>query len=163
MQTVPMGELRRILSYDPNTGLLCWLIQRGNLVSGEEAGCVYLDGYVYVKVYKHLMLAHRIAWALYTGKWPRRPLDHINMIRSDNRIINLRLASVAENNRNRAKQSNNTSGYKGVTFNKASGKYQAKIMHNKKTVCLGYFYHPAQASVAYQKAVKEFHDEFARF
>jgi hypothetical protein len=152
------------LSYDPLTGALNWIAPpsvRSHL-RGKQAGSKYSDGYVYVRYDGRRLLAHRLAWIKLTGVAPDGQIDHINMIRSDNRACNLRLASVAENNRNRTLQSNNTSGYKGVTFHKGTGKYQAKICVNKKRISLGYFSDAESAAQAYQKAVGRHHGQFAR-
>jgi len=153
------------LSYDPLTGSLNWVKPpsvRAHL-RGKSAGSKYSDGYVYVRYEGRRLLAHRLAWIKLTGKPPDGQIDHINMIRSDNRACNLRLASIAENNRNRTMQSNNTAGHKGVSFHKGTGKYQAKICVNKRRISLGYFAEAASAAEAYQKAVGEHHGQFARF
>ena len=118
---------------------------------GKPAGSKFSDGYVYITHDGKRLLAHRIAWIKLTGGVPEGQMDHINMVRSDNRASNLRLASVTENNRNRTRQANNTSGYK------------AKICANKKRISLGYFADAATAAQAYQKAVGEHHGQFARF
>lgn len=152
---IPISELTNVLSYDPETGELSWR-------NGRRAGFLRKDGYRYVWFKRKRWLVHRVAWALHVGAWPDRPIDHANMNRSDNRIVNLRLASVAENNRNRPKQSNNSSGYKGVTFNKAAGKYQARIMANLTMHYLGYFDDPKDAYDAYCSASKRLHGDFAR-
>lgn len=154
--------IRSVLEYNPETGSMLWKKRTGSKQPGQQAGYKKKDGYWYIHVNKRHVTLHRVAWVIYYGEWPDQ-IDHINMDRADNRIANLRNASVAENNRNRTKQSNNTSGYKGVTFNKASGKYQAKIQHNKKPYCLGYFDTAIEASLAYKKAAEELHNEFARY
>ena len=130
---------------------------------GKPAGSKFSDGYVYITHEGKRLLAHRLAWVKLTGSAPEGQMDHVNMVRSDNRASNLRLASVTENNRNRTRQANNTSGYKGVTFHKGTGKYQAKICANKKRISLGYFADAATAAQAYQNAVGEHHGQFARF
>ena len=155
--------LKTLLSYNPDTGAIAWNVKRGRSGVNKYAGGVNKnDGYAYVNLNKKRILAHRLAWALHYGEWPETPLDHINMIRSDNRIANLRKATVAENNRNRTKQSNNSTGYKGVTFHKIEKKFHAKIMVNKQRISLGYFNTAEEASAAYIKASEEHHGQFAR-
>lgn len=163
MKSIPIDELRMMFSYDPDTGLLSWNRDYGIYIrAGDKAGCVKVDGYGYVAYKRDRFMSHRICWALHYGCWPNGPIDHINMVKSDNRISNLRLASVAENNRNRTKQRNNTTGFKGVSFYKQTKKYVAKICFNKKTRTLGYFDTAIEASIAYSNAVKELHGEYAR-
>ena len=154
-----------VLYYDQVAGFFVWM----NVTSvrphlrGKLAGSLYSDGYIYIRFEGKRLLAHRLAWVIATGNLPNCPIDHIDMNRANNSLFNLRLASVTENNRNRVKQSNNTSGYKGVTFHKGTGKYHAKICVNKQRISLGYFKSANEASLAYQQAAKEHHGEFARF
>ena len=153
-----------LLEYDPENGEFTWTSCKEVLtrLRGKAAGSTYSDGYVYIRYGGRRLLAHRIAWVKLYGVLPECSIDHINMNKSDNRQNNLRSATLTENNRNRAKQSNNTSGYKGVTFHRGTGKYQAKICVNKQRISLGYFDDPLVASGAYQQAAKEHHGEFAR-
>ncbi len=88
--------------------------------------------------------------------------DHENNNKLDNRRSNIRLASVAENNRNIGISKNNTSGYKGVSWNKQHQRYEAYIWFNRKKRRLGLFDDPKEAHKAYCNAAKELHGEFAR-
>ena len=161
----PYQRAASVLDYDRVEGSFAWM----NVPSvrphlrGKPAGSVYLDGYIYIRFEGKCLLAHRLAWVITTGRLPNGPIDHIDMNRANNSVSNLRRASVTDNNRNRVKQSNNTSGHKGVTFHKGTGKYHAKICVNKRRISLGYFELAEQAAFAYQQAAKEHHGEFARF
>ena len=95
-----------------------------------------------------------------TGKWPENDIDHINVARGDNRFSNLREATRSENLRNRGAQKNNTSGFKGVSWQKSSRKWDARINIHGKVVHLGYFDDPEDAYQAYCQAAKELHGEF---
>lgn len=158
-----MKLARDMLAYDAESGFLTWENPpkfNSNLLS-TRAGCVWTDGYRYIRIKREPLLEHRVAWFIQYGEEPDQ-LDHINTIRDDNRLCNLRIASITENNRNKGRQANNTSGYKGVTHHKASGKYQAKICADKKTVSLGYFDSALEAHQAYIKASGELHGQFGR-
>lgn len=158
---IPIEKCRELFRYDPTTGNIYRNVTMGVQPAGSKCGTRKPD-YVYVMFHRKGILAHRLAWAIHYGHWPNRPIDHINYDRFDNRLVNLRLATIAENNRNRPKQSNNTSGFKGVTFHKGFGKYQAKIMAEKKRYSLGYFDSARDASIAYAAAAKILHGEYAR-
>ena len=88
-------------------------------------------------------------------------VDHIDHDPLDNRRGNLRLATASENARNRPKQADNTSGFKGVSFHKASGKWQAEIQANHKQIYLGLFGTPEAAAAAYDTAAQSLHGTFA--
>lgn len=89
-------------------------------------------------------------------------IDHINGNKLDNRRENLRYATAAENVRNRVKAPNNTSGYKGVSYHRFTGKWQATIGANNKQFYLGLYSTPEEAHEAYKAAALELHGEFAR-
>jgi hypothetical protein len=88
-------------------------------------------------------------------------VDHINGDKLDNRKSNLRVCTTGENARNRGKNKNGTSGYKGVHFYKAYRKWQSHIMHERKMVWLGYFDTAEKAALAYNEAATKLHGEFA--
>lgn len=148
-------------SYDPESGNLFWKINRRRTRAGTVAGSMYGDGYVYVKFKGKVILAHRICWFLHYSSIRSGPLDHINCMKNDNRISNLREASVTENNRNRPKPANNTSGFKGVSFHKDTGKYHARITVDKVGHSLGYHQTAALAHEAYSAACLKLHGDFS--
>lgn len=89
-------------------------------------------------------------------------IDHINGDGLDNRRCNLRLATKAENQRNRRVPSTNTSGYKGVTWSRNAGRWHARIRAGDRNVHLGYFDTPEEAHAAYCAVAVKYHGEFAR-
>jgi hypothetical protein len=109
----------------------------------------------------HNLLAHRVAWAIYYGKWPEKQIDHINHIKSDNRINNLRQADHSQNGCNRGLQSNNRSGVSGVHWSSQKEKWFAKIKLNGKSKHLGVFSDIEDAANAVKKARIEMHGDFA--
>lgn len=134
-------ELKQLLFYCDVTGHFTWLMSNSKKIKiGDMAGCLNKkDGYRYIKINGKLYLEHRLAWLYVHGVMPPDMVDHRNRIRDDNRIDNLRLATNAENQQNRDKPKNNTSGVTGVTWNKRSGKWLAQIMVNRKNIYLGIF------------------------
>jgi hypothetical protein len=99
---VSVEELRERLSYDPETGVLRWRKGRRRIAGYRkkngyrEIECRYKRQSIY-------LLAHRVAWAIVMGAWPRDQIDHRNGNRDDNRLANLREATAAENQQNRAR------------------------------------------------------------
>lgn len=88
-------------------------------------------------------------------------VDHINHDTLDNRLENLRLATVSENQCNRRLQGNNTSGYKGVSWNKEKGKWRSYISINKVQIHLGFYDSVDDAYNEYKKASKKYHGSFS--
>lgn len=158
-QTTPSEvyeKLRGLLSYDPETGEFRWLASRRN-GKGLIPGSINGDGYLQIQTGDETYKAHRLAWLYVHGVWPAKQLDHINGIRTDNRIANLREATNAENGQNRAIARNNRSGHKGVTADKRSGKWKAYIKINKRMKHIGYFHNLDDAVAARVKAKAELH------
>lgn len=89
-------------------------------------------------------------------------VDHVNMDKLDCRKENLRTCSNQQNSANKTKQVNNTSGYKGVTWDKTNKKWIAEIMVNKKSKKLGRYSSAEDAARAYNEAAKKYFGEFAR-
>ena len=95
-------ELIKIVDYCPDTGIFIWKETRGNnATAGDIAGSSSRDGYIRIYLGGRPYLAHRLAWLHSFKEWPDNIVDHINGIRSDNRLDNLRDVTIAENNKNR--------------------------------------------------------------
>lgn len=90
-------------------------------------------------------------------------IDHINRNKLDNRKCNLRLCTDSQNKANIEKLYKNTSGYKGVHWNKSHNKWEAKINFNNKNIFLGYFENKEDAGNKYIKKSKELYKEFSIF
>lgn len=143
-------------------GKLFWKQKTGKrTVIGMQAGSKRPDGYRHIRINKKYYQEHVLIWCMQKGEWPSLLIDHENEIRDDNRIDNLRLATKSQNAVNTGKWSTNTSGYKGVSFNKASKKWVANISVNKKLIYLGAFGTAEEANIAYKAAVIKHHGEFA--
>lgn len=115
----------------------------------------------FVRVNKKLHAVHRLIYLWHYGVLPPQ-IDHINGNSKDNRIENLRPANDFQNQANKAKTKRNTSGFKGVEFCRTTGRWRARIMANRKKVCLGRFDTPIDAALAYDKAAMKLHKDFAR-
>lgn len=155
-------RVNALLRYDPETGKLFWKVPRGRMPSGVVAGRLSNKGYIQIGIDNKRYSAHRLAWLLFYGVWPKQLIDHINLNRSDNRISNLREATNSENQHNRTYQRGNTSGFKGVTRRKGDGKWIAYIGLKGVRHHIGCFNSAIEAHKAYVKAAKEKHGSFAR-
>jgi hypothetical protein len=151
-----------ILDYDPETGIFRWKMPVSRRVRiGERAGSRNQKGYRQIRINRRFYVAHRLAWLVVHGKWPVHQLDHINRQTDDNRIANLREATQTQNKANSRIYKNNSSGYKGVAWNKTVGKWAAYIRSGGARTHLGYFASPEEAHRAYSAAAPAVFGEFA--
>lgn len=156
-------DVKNIFYYDPETGDMFWRERKQGRKFGK-IGTPDKDGYlvVHMNFRKERYPVHRLAWAFINGEWPKDQIDHINGVKSDNRLVNLREANTMQNMRNVPKQSHNSSGLKGVSWHKLRGKWRADIKNNGKRIWLGLHDCPAAASFSYQIAADKMHGQFAR-
>jgi len=105
--------------------------------AGKEAFCSEKDGYRTGVIFKRKYRAHRVIWLFVHQKWPDFEIDHVNGVRHDNRLVNLREASRAENSKNLRVRDSNTSGVQGVSWNKDLNKWYAYIIVDGRTKYLG--------------------------
>ena len=136
-------RLKSLLSYDPETGDFTWLVGGRRRQLGEIAGgpqCVGSEKfYVVIGIDGKLYYAHRLAWLCTYGAWPKNHIDHIDQDSTNNRLINLRDVSHAENHKNQKLRNRNTSGVTGVYFHNKAQKWAAQIKANGKYIHLGLF------------------------
>ena len=166
------GQLRELLDYNPLTGVLYWRPRTGgsehyrkiwdaNHANKPAMTYVNKGGYQQGMILRKTYLTHRVVWALVHGEWPPSNLDidHINRVKVDNRIANLRLATRAQNvcNRSQLKSKALPKGVQKV----ASGRYGAMCRHSGKPNWLGTFDTVEEAAAAYDAAAKNWHGEFA--
>ncbi len=168
--------VRSILDYNPETGVFTWRSRPRDHFKTKRAYSIWnarfalkMAGssdtkYWQILINCHKYRAHRLAWLYMTGEWPKKRIDHRDTDPSNNRWINLREATNSENGSNRPTPSNNTSGYKGVSWRRDMGKWQVQIAKSGKYFHIGYFDEDklSNAAAAYANAAKDLHGEFAK-
>lgn len=154
---ITQDRLKELLHYDPDTGIFTRKVSLSNRSRvGKPIGSITPKGYLIACVDSKTYTLHRLAWLYAYGTLPELGIDHRNEIKSDNRILNLRVATRSENAQNiSSPRSSNTSGFVGVC--KHRNKWQANIWINKKQIRLGLFRTPEEANKAYLLAKKEYH------
>jgi hypothetical protein len=159
-ELLELAELKRQLRYEPETGKFFWLVRNSNRqMIGDEAGPKNRNshGYQTINVGGVAYKAHRLAWFYITGEWPDQ-IDHINGVRDDNRIENLRNVTGQQNTHNqRTAHVNSSTGVLGVIA-KPSGKFAAEIRVNGKKKHIGTFPSISLAKAAYDEAKLKFHE-----
>jgi hypothetical protein len=154
MAELTQARLHEVLAYSPKTGHFTWRVTRGwKAPAGTRAGTPHARGYIALMVDQKLYLAHRLAWLYVYGVWPVHTIDHINGVRNNNRISNLRDVTIQSNLHNQSTPyKSNKSGLRGVSFEARSNKWYARIRVNTKSVMLGYFLTAQEAHAAYVSA-----------
>lgn len=110
-----------------------------------------------ISIGRRKFYAHRLAWKIHKGKDPKGIVDHWDLDQANNRIRNLRDISQRENTTHRKMNKNNTSGFRGVFFVKATNKWGARIVHQRKNIDLGSYDDPNEAHVTYLIASMMYH------
>ena len=140
MRKLTYDRLRELLEYDPKTGKFYNRVTRSpNAVRGTETGGINSRGYICFWVDGKHYKAHRLAWLYVHGYLPEHSLDHVDRDSSNNRISNLREVSQVCNSRNCGNPKDNTSGVKGVCWDKRNDKWRAQIRANQRNFHLGYY------------------------
>lgn len=174
------AKLRLLLEYEPETGALTWKPRWPELFPGTPTAAAlhcrrwnarfagkpainYLSplGYREGAVGSLNAKAHRIAFAIHHGRWPSGGIDHINGDPGDNRAVNLREATQAQNSKNAKKQRGTSSRFKGVCWHKQAMKWLASIHADGQRHSLGLFADEEDAARAYDLAASQLHGEFA--
>lgn len=157
-RSITAERLREILDYSPDTGIFIWKIKTTNSIHvGDIAGHRSYDGYSRIKTDKFLYLSHRLAWLYIYGDWPKKYLDHINGLRHDNRLVNLRECTNSENMQNSGTRKDNTTGITGVSFDATNNKWRVQIKVNKKSISIGRFDTLPDAIEKRQQAKQKYH------
>lgn len=180
MTDLSPAEVASLVGYDPETGHFHWLPRLPHLFAdgnqtaerncaawnGKFAGrgafkTMSSHGYLVGTIFNRPYFAHRVAWALSYGAWPKDQIDHLNRIKSDNRLVNLRAATNAQNQHNTAISVRNTSGFKGVSQIRGSRKFRATVEAHGVAYHLGRFDCAEDASAAYVAAARRLYGDFA--
>ena len=168
-------KAKRTFRYEPETGKLFWAESRpvedfvtkngcaawNGRNAGREITARHSQGYTHFSLKeapgkKRWHLAHRVIWMLVHGDWPEHEIDHINGIRHDNRLINLRSVTHRENCINSSIPRHNRSGVVGISWRKEYKKWYAYININQKMMSLGFFT-LKQDAIAARKAAEVQH------
>lgn len=155
------AQVVQVLDYDANTGIFVWKQRntRGPRLEGKLAGYLLASGYRLIRIHGKKYYAHRLAWLIHSGEWPKWDIDHINGNPSDNRICNLRDVTTALNlqNQRKATMQNKSSGLLGVTRGNSDSTWVAQIKTNGKSIRIGIYSCKFEAHEAYKKSKRELH------
>lgn len=151
---ISQGRLREVLQYDPASGVFTWA------ATGEAAPGGDSDGYRKISIEGRRYFAHRLAWFFTHGEWLDE-IDHEDRNRSNNRLGNLRPATRVQQAGNTGLSSHNSSGFKGVCWDKNRGKWVAYIKIAGRMKNLGRHATKQAAATAYDDAAVAHFGEFA--
>lgn len=153
---ITQDELRELVIYEEETGLIYWRKRRVGCRRNVSAGCLdKKSGYLFLQIKSKKYLAHRVAWVYVNGDIPNGlQIDHIDHDRNNNKIKNLRAVTNSENQKNRKKSIRNSTGVNGVYFDKRNSTYYVQIHLNGKQKSLGAFKYLCEAKKAREDADK---------
>ena len=151
--------LKSVLTYDPLSGSLTWKARAREMFSSDGAfktwnsrfsgsdalSCVATTGYLHGRILGIGFLAHRVAWAIHSGRWPEHQIDHLNGNRKDNSILNIQEVSPEGNRKNARLRSDNTSGVCGVYWDKSLKKWRSAIGLSGKSIHIGIYQNKGDA------------------
>lgn len=159
--TVTQSELQALFNYDPESGHFQWIVSRRGRNLNRPAGTVdAADGYCRIRIGGRPYAAHRLAWLYVHGEWPSSVIDHIDGDRSNNRLANLRPATLQQNQFNRRVKRTSSTGSKGVSLDRRSGRFQVAIKIGGVKRWVGYFDTVEEGSAAYNEIAETIHGEF---
>ena len=148
--------------FEYRNGELFWKVTRSNNTkAGAKAGSVNSKGYLTLRVDGKHQRVSRVVFMMHHGYLPEI-IDHINGNKLDNRIENLREATVQQNNMNAKTKVTNKSGVKGVSWHPLGNKWMVRIMINGKDKYFGMYEDLEFATLVAQEARNKLHGEFAR-
>lgn len=157
---ITQDQLKKILHYDPETGLFTNAVTRSaSAIKAKIAGATDGKGYRHTTIKGKFYRLHQLAF-IYMGHPVPKVVDHINRVRTDNRWCNLRAANQKINSANSTLSRKNTSGYRGVSRNSSSGKWHAQIKIDGKQTYLGRRDTPEEAYELYVKAARDHFGEY---
>jgi hypothetical protein len=152
-QILNQAKLKELLDYSPDTGGFTWRVNRARTAKANApAGTKNNVGYIRIIVCGKQYSAHRLAWLYVHGEWPVGEIDHINRDKADNRLANLRQVTRSENCQNK-----DPAKLPGITWHKATSKWQARIKINQKLIHLGVFADIVDAKNARKQAELTYH------
>ena len=164
-----LNYIKSILDYNPDSGVFTWKVRRQGIKIGQSAGTLWIDKrnpdskYYQIAINRKLYRLHRLAYFYVSSIDPmENQIDHADGDTLNNKFENLRLATHADNKKNQKKYKNNTSGFKGVNWDKKTKKWRARITVNNKKISLGYYNNKFYAALVYARAAKHYFGEFRR-
>lgn len=157
---ITQEKLKSIFFYNSETGIFTRKVKRGKWPAGEVCGTINGGGYVYISINGVKYQAHRLAWLYMYGQFPSLGLDHINCLKTDNRICNLRESNQSMNSLNVPVKKNSSTGLKGAFYIKSKRMFGSKARVNGKSFNLGYFRTKELAHDAYVNFANKHHGDF---
>lgn len=149
-------------AFEYKAGELYWKINTNkskNLV-GKKAGCKSSGQYGVVNLDGNAYSIHKVIFCMHHG-WMPEVVDHINLVRDDHRLENLRAATHVTNNYNKTVQSNNKLGLKNISYHSKNKKYWVQLTQNRKKIYSQMFDDLELAELVAIMAREKFHGEFA--
>lgn len=153
-KSISQNRIKEVLNYNPNTGIFTWAKKMSNRNKGSLAGTKLNTGYIQIQIDGSFWLAHRLAWLYIYGNIPKE-IDHINQVKSDNKICNLRPVEHWQQIHNSKYSKKSKYGYRGISpkLNSKINPWRAHTKIMGKYKYLGAFPTKERAAQAYNDAI----------
>lgn len=151
------SQLKELMHYCPETGEFTRLKASGAYKVGSKVGSVDVHGYIQIRIGPKNYKGHHLAWLYVYGHLPIEDLDHADRNRANNAIANLRYLTAQQHREHRGRNKNNTSGYRGVSYDKFTGRWRAQLKTNYGSVWLGRHDTAEVAYEAYKRGAAQYH------
>jgi hypothetical protein len=149
--------------YEYRDGSLFWKVANSNVVKiGDRAGYITKHGYRKVMMNGRQLYEHRVIFFMHNGYMPKE-IDHIDGNKLNNKIENLREVTHSQNAMNVKKFVTNTSGVKGVCWDKARKKWMVRISVNNKCINIGRYDDLELAELVAIEARDKYHNQYAKY
>ncbi|MCB5320093.1 HNH endonuclease [Yersinia massiliensis] len=160
MNELTQKHLHELFDYNPDTGIFTRKVFGCGIRAGNVVGTLNPKGYRQIRIHFKRYQAHRLAWFYVYGRWTSEMIDHINGVKDDNRIVNLREATNVENQQNQLMHKDNTSGVKGVYWDRHERKWRSRCWLGGKQRHVGIFTNLNEAELAVRQFREKNHGRF---
>ena len=144
---ITQSKLKEVLHYNKDTGIFTWVKSGRGIPKSKQAGTTHPSGYIIIRINRKDYLAHRLTWLYINGEWPQNNIDHLNGIKDDNRIENLRNCTQLQNMQNL--EIHRSGKLVGASFFKHANRWASQIQIKGKRIHIGYYKTEFEAHEAY--------------
>jgi hypothetical protein len=139
IKVISQQELKELVEYNPETGVLMWRVARPRADQWSNVGSLTPQGYLRTSIRGRAYFVHSLIWLYVYGYFPENDIDHIDRVKTNNCLGNLRVVSKCCSAQNKSVYKNNKSGIKGVHWCNTTQRWRVCIVLSKGQRVIGSF------------------------